>query len=151
MDASAGAPASILVVANRTAATPALLDAVRERAARGPARFTLLVPASAHGLHRTIDPENQGHDEAEAVVELATPLLEEAAGGPVESIVGSHEPLAAVEDAVNGGHFDEIVLSTLPTRVSRWLHLDLPSKVAGLGLPVTTISARSRAAASSDG
>jgi hypothetical protein len=142
-------PARILVVANRTAATPALLDAVRERAARGPARFTLLVPASAHGLHRAIDPEDQGRDEAEAVIELATPLLEEAAGGPVNAAVGSHEPLAAIEDAINREDFDEIVLSTLPTRVSRWLHLDLPSKVAGLGLPVTTVSARGRAAAPS--
>lgn len=144
-------PTSILVVANRTAATPALLDAVRERAARGPTRFTLLVPASAHGLHRAIDPEDQGHDEADTVIELATPLLEDAAGGPIESMVGSHEPLAAIEDAVNRGHFDEIVLSTLPTRVSRWLHLDLPSKIAGLGLPVTTVSARGRAAEPGDG
>ena len=31
--------------------------------------------------------------------------------------------------------FDEIILSTLPTRVSSWLRLDLPHKVAGLGLP----------------
>ena len=50
--------ARVLVVAHKTAATPALLDAVRERAARGPARFTLLVPNAAHGLHRVVDPED---------------------------------------------------------------------------------------------
>ena len=135
----------VLVVANRTAATPALLDAVRERAARGPAEFTLLVPHTARGLHRLVDPEDQGTSEAEAVLELALPLLEEAAGGHVEGLIGDPEPLAAIQDAVNAHAFDEIILSTLPTRVSRWLHLDLPRKAAGLGLPVTTVVAKERA------
>lgn len=136
--------ARVLVVANRTAATPALLDAVRERAARGPATFTLLVPHTSRGLHRLVDPEDSGVNDAEQTLELALPLLEEAAGGPVEGIVGDPEPLAAIQDAVNLHGFDEIILSTLPQRVSRWLHLDLPAKLNGLGLPVTTIVARER-------
>jgi hypothetical protein len=132
----------VLVVANRTAATPALLEAVRERAAREPCAFTLLVPARAHGLHQLVDAEDQGTSEAEQTLALALPLLQEAAGGPVEGLVGDHEPLAAIADAVNLRGYDEILLSTLPTRVSRWLHVDLPRKAAGLGLPVTTITAR---------
>jgi len=135
-------PTRVLVVANKTAATPALIEAVRERAAQGRASFTLLVPASAHGLHQLVDPEDQASTEAESVIELAVPLLEEAAGSPVETLVGAPEPLAAVEDAVNVHGFDEIIISTLPSRVSRWLHLDLPRKVAGLGLPVTTVNAK---------
>jgi hypothetical protein len=133
-----------LVVAARTAATPALIDAVHERAARGPAAFTLLVPRPTHGLHAVVDPEDQGRDEGRTVLELALPLLEEAAGAKVEGILGDPEPLAAIQDAINLHGFDEIILSTLPRRVSRWLKLDLPSKVGGLGLPVTTITARSR-------
>jgi hypothetical protein len=139
--------ARVLVVANRTAATPALIDAVRERAAKGPARFTLLVPNAAHGLHKLVDPEDQSQTEAEQTIELALPLLERAAGSEVEGMVGDPEPLAAIQDAVNVHGFDEIIISTLPSRVSKWLKLDLPSKAAGLGLPVTTVTASGRAEA----
>jgi hypothetical protein len=136
--------ARVLVVANKTAATPALLDAVRERAAKGPCEFTLLVPNTTHGLHKVVDPEDQSQSEAEATLELAIPLLEEAAGGHVDGMIGVPEPLAAVQDAVNLHGFDEIIVSTLPTRVSKWLRLDLPHKIAGLGLPVTTVTAKAR-------
>jgi hypothetical protein len=138
--------ARILVVANRTAATPGLIAAVRERAAKGSATFTLLVPNTARGLHKLVDPEDQSQGEAEQTLELAIPLLEEAAGGPVEGMVGDPEPLAAIQDAINLHGFDEIIISTLPTRVSKWLKLDLPHKAAGLGLPVTTVTATGREA-----
>ena len=141
-------PTRVLVVANRTAATPALLDAVRERAGRGPCTFTLLVPNAAHGLHRVVDPEDQGRSEAEETLELALPLLEKAAGAPVEGMIGDPEPLAAIQDAVNTRGFDELIISTLPKRFSRWLRLDLPHKAAGLGLPVTTVTAQGRETAS---
>ncbi|MGZ8648533.1 MAG: hypothetical protein ACXW08_07895 [Solirubrobacteraceae bacterium] len=136
--------ARVLVVANKTAATPNLIEAVRERAAKGPSEFTLLVPNATHGLHKLVDPEDQAQTEAETTIELALPLLEQAAGGPVDAMVGVPEPLAAIQDAVNLHGFDEVIISTLPTRVSKWLRLDLPHKVAGLGLPVTTVTATSR-------
>ncbi|MDX6728905.1 MAG: hypothetical protein QOK49_3710 [Baekduia sp.] len=142
-------PTRVLVVAHRTAATPALLDAVAQRAARGPCVFTLLVPNQAHGLHRVVDAEDQDDEAAQAVIALAVPLLEEAAGGRVEAVVGDPEPLSAIQDAVNLRGFDEIIISTLPTRVSRWTRLDLPHKAAGLGLPVTTVTAKDRAAVTS--
>jgi hypothetical protein len=140
------APARVLVVAHKTAATPALLQAVRERAARGPATFTLLVPNAAHGLHRVVDPEDVQSGEAHDVLELALPLLTEAAGSEVTGMIGDPAPLTAIQDAVNVHGFDEIIISTLPARVSRWMKLDLPSKTSGLGLPVTTINAKERAA-----
>ena len=132
---------SVLVVANRTSASPTLLEAVSRRAAEGSCTFTLLVPRSPHGLHRVVDPEDHGHAEAVAAIEHARPLLMEAAGAPVRTLIGSHDPLAAVEDALNAGRYDEVVISTLPRRLSRWLHVDLVSKVAGLGLPVTHLEA----------
>ena len=138
-------PTRVLIVANRTAATPALIEAVRHRAASGPCTFTLLVPHSWQGLHRLTSAEDThtDTDQSEAVLELA-PLLEDAAGDEVEGVIGDADPLAAIQDAVNRRGFNEIILSTLPAHVSRWLKLDLPSKVMGLGLPVTHVEARAR-------
>ena len=137
---SSAAPIRVLVVAHKTAATKPLLDAVRERARRGPCVFTLLVPNAAHGLHKVVDPEDQGGGQAESVIERALPALSDAAGAPVEGIVGSTDPIAAIEDAINLRGFDEVIISTLPTKISHWLKLDLSSKVTGMGLPVTTVT-----------
>jgi hypothetical protein len=134
-------PARILLVANRTAATDGLLDAVRARAARGPATFHLVVPAHPHGLHRVVDPQEGDHGTAQHVLDAALPALSEAAGAPVTGNVGDAEPLMAIEDAVNRDRYDEIVISTLPRRISRWLHLDLVSKASGTGLPVVHVEA----------
>ena len=137
---SSETPVRVLVVAHKTAATQPLLDAVRERAQRGPATFTLLVPNATHGLHKIVDPEDQGASEANIVIKHALPLLSEAAGAHVAGMVGDPDPLAAIQDAINAHGFQEIIISTLPARVSRWLKLDLPSKVSGTGLPVTTVT-----------
>ncbi len=134
------APTRVLVVAHKTAATQPLLEAVRERAQRGPCQFTLLVPNSTHGLHKVVDPEDQGASEAQTALDHALPLITEAAGTPVEGIVGDPDPVAAVHDAINLRGFDEVIVSTLSLRASRWLKLDLPSKIAGMGLPVTTVT-----------
>jgi hypothetical protein len=123
---------SVLLVAYKTAATPKLLDCVRERAGRGPCRFTLLVPRPYW------DPDTE---EAALTLELAIPLLDEAAGSHVEGHVGRSDPFEAIRDLLGDGEFDEIVISTLPERVSRWLRRDLPHRVEQLGLPVTVITA----------
>jgi hypothetical protein len=137
---SSAAPKRVLVVAHKTAATQPLLDAVSDRARRGPCVFTLLVPNPAHGLHKVVDPEDQAASEAQTVVDEAVPKLSAAAGSTVEGIVGDADPIAAVHDAINLRGFDEVIISTLPARLSRWLKLDLPSKVSGMGLPVTTVT-----------
>jgi len=129
------APTRVLVVAHKTAATRPLLEAVRARAARSPCVFN-----ATHGLHKVVDPEDQGASEARATLKRALPALSEAAGAPVEGVLGDADPMAAVQDAVNLRGFDEVIVSTLSPRVSRWLKLDLPSKVAGLGLPVATVT-----------
>jgi len=127
------ASARVLIVAHRTAASPLLLNAVRARAARSPCAFTLLVPRPYW------DPDTE---EAAATLELAIPLLEESAGGHVHGIIGDNDPFVAVRDAVTQLEIDEIIISTLPARASRWLRRDLPHRVEQFGLPVTVVTAR---------
>ena len=128
--------ARILIVANRTAATPGLLAAVSERAGRGPCSFTLLVP-------QLVAEEAFGDEEARKTIELALPLLEEAAQDEVPAIIGTSDAMLAVERVLVHEHFDEVIVSTLPERVSHWLKRDLPSKIERLGMPVTVVRAKS--------
>jgi hypothetical protein len=137
MAPSALPPSRVLVLTNRTAATPAVLDAVRIRAGRGPAAFHLVVPATPHGLHRVVDPEVAGRDEARQAVAAALPALTFAAGARVTGAVGDADPLSAIHDAVNLDGYDEIIVSTRRARLSRWLRMDLLSKARVLGLPLT--------------
>ena len=140
-------PVNVLVVAHQTAANDALLDAVHRRAQQGPARFHLVVPRRPHGMHKVVDPVEAGEREAQAVLAEAAPKLSEAAGSEVTGSVGDPEPLMAIHDAVNLGNYDEIIISTLPLGISRWLRLDLVSKAKALGLPVTHVAAKERVAA----
>jgi uncharacterized membrane-anchored protein len=143
--ATASSAGRILVVAHKTAATPALLDAIRVRAAAGPAHFHLLVPNPADHPEVTDADRQKALTEGEHVLALALPLIEDAAGTAAEGTVSiRHDPMDAIEEALAREAYDEIILSTLPHSVSRWLHTDLPHRVAHLGLPLTTVSARER-------
>ena len=126
----------LLVVAYRTAATPRLLDAIRRRTQAGGCRVTLLVPRPYW------DPDTE---EAEVVVELAVPLIEEAAGRSVEAVIGDSDPVLAVRELLARTEVDEVIVSTLPERVSRWLRRDVPARLRALGLPVTVVTAEQSA------
>ena len=134
----------VLIVARQTATSVELQQAVAERINDGVCDFTLLVPAEVHGLHRVVDPEEHGVEEAERTIATAVPLLSRAARREVHGMVGSHDPLAATADAINLHGFDEAIVSMLQPRLSRWLHLDLARKIAAMGLPVTTVVAAER-------
>jgi hypothetical protein len=133
------AEARVLVVANRTAECPELLDALRTRTMQGPCEFTLLVPSTPHGIAWAGD-MHAGGDEAEQhrrafVDELRTEGLNVG-----DAKVGDPDPLAAIQDECNFSEYDELIVSTLPRHVSKWLRVDLPRKAqAATGLPVTHI------------
>ena len=133
--------ADVLVVANRTAGSPELLEALKERAARGDVKFHLLVPATPHGVSWATD-MHSGTTEAEAHVRAAVERLRAEGLDVDDGRVGDPDPVAAVQDAVNFKEFDEIIVSTLPKHLSKWLRLDLPHRVEhATGKPVTHVTA----------
>jgi hypothetical protein len=133
--------ADVLVVANRTAGSPELLEALKERASRGEVKFHLLVPATPHGVAWATD-MHSGATEAEGDVRALVERLREAGLDVDDGKVGDPDPVAAVEDAVNFKDFDEIIVSTLPKHLSKWLRVDLPHRVEhATGKPVTHVTA----------
>jgi uncharacterized membrane-anchored protein len=129
----------VLVVTNKTDATPAVIEAVRERAAAGPARFFVLVPNPDH-LH--FDRNSTDTNLGKKVLERALPLLKEPAGIEVEGRVAvSPNAYDDIVEELKRADYREIILETLPSHVSHWLHVDLPDRVASLGYPVKTVTA----------
>jgi hypothetical protein len=133
--------AKVLVVANRTVDSSELIAALRQRASRSPASFTLLVPAVPRGFAWAADmkagaPEAQPRAEAGARRMQMSGLEIEAA------MVGDPDPVAAVGDVLRARTFDEVVVATLPRGVSRWLRLSLPHRLRRMtNLPVTHVIA----------
>jgi hypothetical protein len=117
---------NVLVVANRTASTPALLDELSRRAASN-ARFTLLVPPekSASAVDWSVDD--------------AVAMLEEAAGGEVGRLDPGADALDTIHREMSEGNFDELIVSTAPEHLARWVHHDLPHRLRHLGVPVRVI------------
>jgi hypothetical protein len=121
---------NVLVVANVTAASTELVSELRARGQREATAFTLIVPATPFGGGRA------------AAAEMLSRALAELreAGLEAHGSVGAPDPIVAVSDAWDPKRYDEIVVSTLPMRVSKWLHTGLPERIGKLtGAPVAHI------------
>ncbi len=147
-----------LVVANQTLDSDALMDLIRERTAAGPAEFWFVVPATPvrelasnavpvpmpvmGGVSTLPAPPEEARRLAQAKLDAALKKVR-AAGVTADGAVCDPDPMRAVEDAVNSREFDEIIVSTLPARLSRWLHHDLPGRLQRqCHLPVVHVAAR---------
>jgi hypothetical protein len=113
----------VLVVANVTATSDELLDAMKRKLERGSCSFMLVVPATGGG--------REGREKAQAGMDAALERMR-AEGLSVEGKVGDPDPMAAVHDVWDPMRFDEVLISTLPTGASRWLAVDLPHRVEKL-------------------
>jgi hypothetical protein len=136
---------SYLVVGNQTLGSPELAEAIWERAALEPSSFHLVVPATpiSHGF--TWD-EDEARAAANERLSDALARLRDT-GAEVSGEIGASDPIEATADALRGREVDEIILSTLPPGVSRWLKRDLPHRVEQrFGLPVTTVIGERQAA-----
>jgi hypothetical protein len=150
--------ARYLILANQTLGGAELKREVHERVERGEASFYIVVPmiepkdeetswagssrpgavAAPGGFAAADRARKQAHHRLGQMIEVIT-----AAGGKAEGEVGQSDPVEAAKDVLNRRSFDEVIISTLPARVSRWLKMDLPNRVARLtDLPVTTIEAK---------
>lgn len=130
---------SYLVVGNQTLDSPELLEAIRERTAREAATFHVVVPATPIQRGLIWD-----EDEARAV---ATVRLDAALdrfrslGAIVTGEIGHRDPIEATEDALRSRQVDEVILSTLPPGISRWLGQDVPSRLKGsILVPVSVVT-----------
>ncbi|HVI19920.1 MAG TPA: hypothetical protein VM712_16200 [Gaiellales bacterium] len=124
-----------LIVANRTASTPSLMQEVERRATARPTEFALLIPNVT------------SRRAADWTLEEALKSLRRAAGGPdgnlevrVDGLLGGADAFESVKAALAGGRYDDVIVSTLPRRLSEWLRRDLPGRVAALGVPVLVMT-----------
>ncbi len=134
-----------LIVANQTLLGDPLLVRVKECLASGPCQFYLVVPAS-HAPGRAMQTESR--DRALAAGRLKDGLERfRTLGADVEGEVGDARPIDAIRDVMlHAGPFDEIILSTLPPGISKWLRQDLPHRIQRtFELPVSMVVARAAA------
>ena len=158
-DPTGTAGSRYLVIANRTTDSDTLRAALLERAARGRATFVVMVPVPqlVNAALATLATDPVGGiiyslplSEAEEAEELdyaqqrldALVAFLESNGGTASGWITRNDPITATDDALLDGRFDEIVISTLPAGLSRWLKMDLPCRLKRrTSIPVTHVEA----------
>jgi hypothetical protein len=129
-----------MIVANQTLASDRLAETVQGILAVGPASFHIVVPSTPTHEHLTWT-EGAAHEVAQSNLEEAIALLN-GLGAEVDGEVGDANPIWAVRDALRNHAVDEILVSTLPLGLSRWVKQDLPHRIRReFGLPVSHLVA----------
>jgi hypothetical protein len=139
---------SYLIVANRTLGSPGLDEAIRQRLSAGQASFHVVVPATPVGRGLTWD-EGESREAAENRLAALIDRIREL-GGLGEGEIGVSDPVDAVRDAMRDREIEEVILSTLPPGISRWLGQDIPSRLRGaVNVPVVVVTASPETASTS--
>ena len=146
----------VLLIANKTLASGEVSNYVRDKITKGSCEFTLLVPATPrHGDEPTskilsgianakepgglAPPTADNYEHARSRLQFGLDTLR-SLGATIDGDVGDPDPAKAIDEMLKRRHFDEVALSTLPTGISRWLHLDIPHRVQRRHhIPVTVI------------
>ncbi len=130
---------SYLIVANQTLTSESLREAIATRLADGPVRTHVVVPLSPVGGRLTWD-ESESRSVAQARLDEVIGRLREM-GAEADGEVGDRDPVLAVRDAMRGREVDEVIVSTLPRGMSRWLGEDVPSRLRdSVPVPVTVVT-----------
>jgi len=130
---------SYLIVANQTLTGQALADAMAERLADGPVRAHVVVPLTHIGGRLTWD-ESASREAAQERLDDALERLT-TLGAEADGEIGDPDPVSAVRDAMRGREIDEVIVSTLPRGLSRWLGEDVPSRLRdSVRVPVTVVT-----------
>jgi uncharacterized membrane-anchored protein len=130
---------TVLVVLNKVEATAELLEAVRQRAAKGVARFFVLVPNPDHlGFDRNSPDTADG----EALLARALSKIQAPAGSAVAGrVANSPNAYDDIVEELESRPCSEIIIETPPSHISHWLHVDLPHRIAALGYPTEAVAA----------
>ncbi len=138
---AAGEIPAVLVVLNKVEATETLLAAIRERVAKGPGRFFVLVPNPDHlGFDRGAAPDARG----EALLSRALARIQGSVGSPVTGrVAASPNAYDDVTAELGARTYSEIIVETPPSHISHWLHVDLPQRISELGYPTRAVAALS--------
>jgi hypothetical protein len=127
--------AHVMVLANRTAAAPELVDALLHRSERGPIVATLIMPAPGAGT--------AARAAARERLDSALAVWRAAGIERCDGVVCDTGPLEALTEAWDPMRHDEVIVCTLPGESSRWIRSDLPHQVARYtGVSVLHVVAR---------
>jgi hypothetical protein len=113
-------PTNVLVVANETVVGKALIDRIRERAARGPSSFLIVSPQS--------DPTQSAHPDAERRLRRVLSELR-GAGIDAHGQVAHPDPYTAAMQAIEDERVDEVIVSTFEPSRSLWQRKDLVERL----------------------
>ncbi len=128
-----------LIIANQTLAGEELRHEITERLADGQARFHVVVPATPIS-HKLTWEEGEALESARQRLDDSLGWLRER-DAEATGEIGDHDPVQAARDALRHLEADEIILSTLPAGLSRWIGQDVPSRLRGaVPLPLTVVT-----------